>query len=118
MTVRTVCLGKPMWASVSRLDCGYDIGVFGGDTSHVGAVSLVDGNGQVQTIQQSTHKDGALSEQWAKHFFQVTKQPVCVRCGVHFDDFSLKCLPAIWASSDELMKRVERMIRAWNISQL
>lgn len=42
-------LGEKLWACVEKLDQGWDIGLYGGDSSHVGAVTLADEDG-IQTM--------------------------------------------------------------------
>lgn len=109
MTIQTACLGKKLWACVEKLDQGWNIGLYGGDSSHVGAVTFADKDG-IQTMQRSGHKDELLSLRWAKYLFERLERPICVRCGVHFDWFSKEDLPAILDASDRLIEQVERMI--------
>lgn len=109
MKTETTCLGRRLWAEVRRLDSGLDIGLYGGDSSHVGAVTLAEGD-WCRTLQRPEHRDGVLSEQWARHFAALTGGPVCVRCGVHFDHFSKSDLAAVLRASDTLLQMTERMI--------
>ncbi len=109
MTVQTTCMGKPLLARAEQLGEGWDIGLYGGDRSHVGAVTLAGADG-VQTIQRAGHRDALLSCRWAEYLAGRLKAPVCVRCGVHFERFSKDDLPEILESSDQLMYELERMI--------
>ena len=45
MKVETTVLGYPIRAVAERLDDGWDVAVYGGVRTHVGAVSLSDGRG-------------------------------------------------------------------------
>ena len=109
MTVQTTCMGKPLVALAEKLDQGWDIGLYGGDSSHVGAVSFA-GQGGSQTIQRAGHRDALLSRRWADYLAAQLNVPVCVRCGVHFERFSKEDLPVILEASDQLMYELERMI--------
>ena len=99
MTVQTTCMGKPLLARAEQLGEGWEIGLYGGDRIHVGAV-----------IQRAGHRDALLSCRWAEYLTGRLKAPVCVRCGVHFERFSKDDLPKILESSDQLMYELERMI--------
>lgn len=109
MTTETFCLGRRLWAEVQRLDNGLDVGLYGGDASHVGAVTLTDG-AECRTLQRPGHRDAVLSEMWARHLAQLTRGPVCVRCGIHFDHFTKQDLTEVLRASEELLRKTERMI--------
>lgn len=109
MTAETFCLGRRLWAEVQRLDNGLDVGLYGGDASHVGAVTLAEGE-EYRTIQRPGHRDAVLSEMWARHLARLTQEPVCVRCGIHFDNFTKQDLAEVLRASEELLRKMERMI--------
>lgn len=106
MRAETSCLGRRIWAQVQKLDDGFDAGVYGGDASHVGAVSLAEASGTVQTLTRSGHKDAAVSEHWALTLSRTWQSPVCVRCGIHFDDFTKEALPLILQACDTLLSDI------------
>lgn len=88
MILRRTVLGKPLWVSLQPLDQGVDIGIFGGDSTHVGAVTLAEPDGTEQTLQRLSHKDAVISRQWALSLSQKLGISVCVRCGIHYDNLS------------------------------
>lgn len=109
MTVQTTCLGRILCASARKLDEGWDVSLFGGDSTHVGAVTLA-GDGALQTMQRPGHRDSVLSERWAEYLANRLNAPVCVRCGIHYDRLCREDLPKVLETSDDLMKQLERMI--------
>lgn len=110
MTVSITLRGKPFWAELTRLDDGLDIGVYGGDFTHVGAVTIAEKGEFLQTMQRKGHRDAAISELWAEHFHRLTGQPVTVRSGIHFDKFVKEDLTEIMAANQRLIEMAERMI--------
>lgn len=109
MIVETFCLDRRLWAEVWQLDSGLDAGLYGGDSSHVGAVTLADGT-EYRTLQRPGHRDAVLSELWARRLARLTRGPVCVRCGIHFDHFTKQDLAEVLRASEKLLKETERMI--------
>lgn len=109
MTVQTTCLGRTLCATAQKLNDGWDVALFGGDSTHVGAVTLA-GSGALQTVQRPGHRDGVLSERWAGYLAERLKAPVCVRCGVHYDRLSRQDLPKVVQACEDLLKQLERMI--------
>lgn len=109
MRAEVICLGRRLWAEAQWLDEGCDIGVYGGDQSHVGAVSLGAPDGTVRTLTRSGHRDNAVSERWALALTAAWHCPVCVRCGIHFDHFTKEKLPHIESACEQLLCKLITM---------
>lgn len=75
-----------------QLDYGYEIRIFGGHRSHVGSVTVVDGQGALQTITLPGHKEDI-----------ITRQPVSVLAGVHYDDLKKEQLMEVIRILDKLL---------------
>lgn len=103
-----IALGYPIRAQVIRLHHGADIGIYGGCRTHVGAVTLAEPDGQMQTLVRPTHRENAVSERCAAALAQAWQVPVCVRCGIHYDGVTPQGLTGILAACDRLL---EQMIR-------
>lgn len=103
-------LGYPIWAEVKRLDEGWDIGIFGGCSTHVGAVSLAEPSGMVETIERLHHKDSFVSVRWVKELAKHLQEPVCVRCGIHYDNATKEELALITASCDEMLHELKETL--------
>lgn len=109
MILTAAALGKPILAEIHRLDVGLDIGIYGGDCTHVGAVSLADETGKVQSIQHLGHKDGIVSEKWAAQLAERLHLPVCVRCGIHFDGLCAEELAVVMETCEDLLNQIAQM---------
>ena len=107
MTLERTVLGFPIRAEISRLDEGWDVGIFGGCRTHVGAVSLAAPGDAVETLERPGHKDGTISTRWAAELAAHLKTPVCVRCGIHYDSASKAQLAAIMAACEDLLREAE-----------
>lgn len=106
MTLEQTVLGYPITAEIVRLDEGWDIGVFGGCKTHVGAVTLAEPDGTVQTLERPGHKDSFVSGHWAVELAAYLNAPVCVRCGIHYDRASPELVKAIVEECNLLLKTV------------
>lgn len=113
----TVC-AKTIRAEIIRLDSGLDIGLYGGDQTHVGAVSLAEPGNPVQTLQRPAHKDAAVSEHWAVQLAEAMQCPVCVRCGIHYECFHEALLPEILSGCEELLKRLLHDLKSGNLETI
>ena len=104
-------LGWPIRAGALRLDEGWDVCVFGGSRSHVGAVTLAEPDGSIQTMLRRDHRDDAVSVRWAQALAQCWNAPVCVRAGIHYDNIGRaeidRILEACEALLQSMMERKE-----------
>ena len=106
MKLERTVFGYPIRAEVNRLDAGWDIGIYGGCSTHVGAVTLAEGDGTCRTLEREHHKDSFVSELWATELARKLNQPVCVRCGIHYDNATKDQLAVITASCDEMLREL------------
>lgn len=106
MNVEVTVLGDPIRAEIEQLDEGWDVAVYGGVRTHVGAVSLSDGCGGVETLQRPGHRDAAISERWAARLAEAWRAPVCVRCGIHYHEPTRAQLAEIVPACDALLEKL------------
>ena len=52
MTLERIVLGFPIRVEIRKLDEGWDVGIFGGCKTHVGAVTLAAPDGTVETLER------------------------------------------------------------------
>ena len=69
-----------------QLDYGHEIRILGGQRSHVGAVTVSDEQGDLQTIVLPGHKEDVITRKWAEQIWELVKQPVSVLAGVYYDN--------------------------------
>ena len=101
-------LGLPVRAQAERLDAGYDVAVYGGACTHVGAVSLAAPGETVATVQRAGHRDAAVSERFAAALARAWNAPVCVRCGIHYEHATKAQIAQILKVCDALLEDMMR----------
>lgn len=107
VSIQEPCLGRTLTATLQRTDRGLCVLLKGGDLSHVGAVSLADETGKVQTLELPEHRDGFISGKWAKELSLRYHLPVSMTCGIHYNDASKKQLEIIVSTCDKLLRQLE-----------
>ena len=106
MKLKRIVSGYPIRAEIKKLDEGWDIGIFGGCKTHVGAVTLAEPDGTVHMLERPCHRDGFVSGHWASELAQMLKAPICVRCGIHYDNATKEQLAEITAGCDEILREL------------
>lgn len=106
MKLKRIVSGYPIRAEIEKLDEGWDIGIFGGCKTHVGAVTLAEPDGTVHTLERPCHRDGFVSGHWASELARMLKAPICVRCGIHYDNATKEQLAEITAGCDEMLREL------------
>lgn len=106
MILERTVLGFPIRVEIRKLDEGWDVGIFGGCKTHVGAVTLIEPDGTVQSLERTGHKDGLVSSHWAVELATYLNAPVCVHCGIHYDNATAEQVQAIVAACNELLNAV------------
>ena len=96
-------MGAALTAYAVRLPEGLQVSLYGGTLPHIGAVSVVDPQGNVATQQFPTHKDGVVSEQWAKALSEAGYRPAAVVAGIHYDDLSREQIDQVVALTNEML---------------
>lgn len=75
-------MGKPITVMAEKLDYGMSIRLFGGQLSHIGAVAVMNQDGELTSITLPGHKETVVCEEWAKAFYQQIREPICVEAGI------------------------------------
>lgn len=88
ITCERMFRGKPITAEITVTDCGLQVGLYGGDKPHIGAVGIVDPDGKVTVTQFEGHKEGVLCQQWCEALANAGLCPAVVSAGVHYDNAS------------------------------
>ena len=97
-----------------QLDYGYEIRILGGQRSHVGAVTVSDEQGDLQTIVLPGHKEDVITRKWAEQIWELVKQPVSVLAGVHYDNLEKEQLMEVIRILDQLLENLEQELRLRN----
>lgn len=102
--------GYSIDAACTVLDEGIHVLITGGSRTHVGAVSCAFCGEEVQTFQFPAHRDGAVSEAWAKALCLTFQTPVVVNCGIHYDNVTKCEIMEIMAVTEKLLERVKEAL--------
>lgn len=95
--------GSAIIACVLRLEEGIQVSVSGGDLAHIGAVSVAAPDGDIATRQFTGHKDGVVSERWAKALSEAGYRPAVVTAGIHYDGLSKEGIAGVLTLTDEML---------------
>ena len=95
---------KNITVDVTATDGGVQIGLFGGDKPHIGAVGIVDPTGKITVTQFERHKEGILCQQWCDALAKAGRAPAVVSAGVHYDKASKEEIVQIVQLCNELLK--------------
>lgn len=81
------------------------VSIFGGDRSHIGAVSILSSSGEIRTVCFPSHRDDAISEVWAKALRDAGIKVAVVEAGIHYDDLSKAGISTVLETCNALLKR-------------
>ena len=86
MEKEIIILNKPVKILLTKTECGINVLITGGDFAHIGAVSIVDPQGEIFTKTFEGHKDNFVSVEWAEKLYKKFNIPVVVSVGIHYDN--------------------------------
>ena len=96
--------GKNIMADATVTDGGVQIGLFGGDKPHIGAVGILAPDGKITVTEFEGHKEGILCQQWCEALAKAGCAPTVVSAGVHYDNASKEEIVQIVQLCNELLK--------------
>lgn len=96
--------GKNIMVDATVTDSGVQIGLFGGDKPHIGAVGTLAPDGKITVIQFEGHREGILCQQWCDALAKAGCTPAVVSAGVHYDNASKEEIVQIVQLCNELLK--------------
>ncbi|MCD7805762.1 MAG: hypothetical protein LUH19_00280 [Lachnospiraceae bacterium] len=99
-------MGETLTVEVLVFPAGVEINIYGGCFPHIGAVSIVDPEGNTVTTQFSGHKDAVISEKWARAVAGAGYRPVTVVAGIHYDNLTKEEIGAVVAMTDGMLEEV------------
>ncbi len=99
-------LGKEIKAIIVFTDDGINVTVAGGDKSHIGAVAIIDENGNLTSTTFPNHKETIIAESWAKSLYEKHHKPVVVAAGIHYDGINKEGINKVVEASGRLLEFV------------
>lgn len=110
LTLERELMGAKIIAQAVCLPGGLQVTVYGGTLPHIGAVSVVDPQGSITTRQFPTHKDGTVSERWARALSEAGYRPAVVTAGIHYDDLNREQIVEVIALTDNMLEKLLRAL--------
>lgn len=102
-TISRQLFGEEIRAWIRAGQDGTRVSVSGGQLPHVGAVTVVQAEGECKTVQYPGHKDAAVSERWAQALAAAGYRPIMVEAGIHYDNLSREGIQAVLNLSEEML---------------
>ena len=103
ITLTQELMGASITAHAIYLRPGLQVTVYGGTLPHIGAVSVADPQGNVTTQQFPTHKDGVVSERWAKAISEAGYRPAVIAAGIHYDSLNREQIGDVIKLTDDML---------------
>ena len=89
---------------------GIQILIAGGDKEHIGAVCIMDCNGNSVNHCFSGHRDDVIAQKWVSEIYKKTKKTVVVSAGIHYDNITPDEIKQIINITDDLLKKFLSLI--------
>lgn len=99
-------MGKEINCLAVKLDSGINVILGGGDVSHIGAVSMVEEDGKINTFAFPGHREAVISDKWSKAIHEKTTETVVVSAGIHYDNISKNDIKTVLDYTDNLLKKL------------
>ena len=100
--------GRTIVLRADLTDCGLQVLIAGGDLSHIGAVSIADPAGKIETITFPGHKETIVAEKYARKLYEVMKVPIVVSAGIHYDKIIKEGILAVLEMTDTILEELIR----------
>ncbi|MCD8131695.1 MAG: hypothetical protein LUE16_10565 [Lachnospiraceae bacterium] len=104
-------MDERLTARILVLPGGVEAHIYGGCLPHIGAVSIVDPDGCLTTTQFPGHKDGVVSDKWAKAIAGAGRLLVTVAAGIHYDNLTKEGIGAVVEATDEMLEEALKEMR-------
>ena len=99
------CLDQPIIAEAILYPEGLHISVYGGELPHIGAISIVDPDGEVKTIPFNGHKDAFITHKWIGALTHTGIRPIVIEAGIHYDALSYEGIGLVLKATDHLLEK-------------
>ena len=93
-----------------RLGEDIHVSVYGGDRAHIGAVSILSADGEIQTVCFPGHRDDAVSAPWCGRLKALGVRTAVVEAGIHYDDLSKEGIETVLTACDTLWSEFRQVL--------
>lgn len=111
ITLQTTLMDYPISVYGQLLDEGIHVLIVGGSRTHIGAISYALSPEEIQTIQYPKHREGIISEDWARELYQSFQIPITISCGIHYDNVGREEIDLILDAVKQLQKQFILSVR-------
>ena len=99
-------LEKPIHINIIDTGRGINVLIAGGDSAHIGAISIAQPGQPVITHEFEGHRDSAVSERWALIICERFKAPAVVSCGIHYDGITKDQIVSVCTELDSFLEKL------------
>lgn len=99
-------LNKNIEISATDTGRGVNVLIAGGESAHIGAISIARPGAETITEVFPTHKDGVISKKWADAICAKVNESVVVSCGIHYDNINIEQINQIVSATDCALSQV------------
>lgn len=103
--------GKRVTAELIRTQEGVRVLICGEGPSHIGAASYGYEDGSMETVRNAGHRDYKISEKWCREILEAVGRPVCVECGLYYENPDEAALREIFSEMDLLLNEALRWLK-------
>ena len=96
--------GKDITALVLQYPESVHISLYGGDLPHIGAIGIVDPEGNCIVTQFPGHKEGVVCEKWTAALSAAGCRPAVVEAGIHYDGLGKADIEAVLSITDMMLE--------------
>lgn len=104
--------GRPILCQVTDLDGDISVLLYGGDRSHIGAVSVAGPEMETITHGFPGHKEHLVTGVWAEKIAAFSGKHVCVQAGIHYDNATEQQIAEIMSLLDSMLEEILRSLSA------
>lgn len=102
--------GHEIHAYIARMPKDIHILLTGGSLPHIGAISIFEEGLERTFVQLPDHKDGVVSQKWAKELSRLFKTKVTVNCGIHYDHLTKDKIQELVKLTEEMLKEAIKIL--------
>ncbi len=110
--LRRAWRGKDIIAQVLALDEGVHVSLYGGDRAHIGAVGIIDPDGNRTVTQFPGHREGVVCERWLDALAAANAKSAVVEAGIHYDGLDREGINEVLGVLEELLRELMRTLPA------
>ena len=95
--------GRDITALVLQMSGGVHVSLYGGDLPHIGAVGIVDTEGNCTVTEFPPHREGVVCQTWIDALSAVEIRPAVVEAGIHYDNLDNAGIRTVLSLTGELL---------------